>query len=112
MIDGAWEAGGLAVLWTGERERKLLYRHTNTTDGKLERIPQAVVAREDGLRLERAALANPGKLRVRLKMTNQIGGPLGPQDVCGGNRRDEKPDEKLVLGATLEFFERWRGAPA
>src|SRR5258708_8811780 len=79
MIDGAWEAGGLAVLWTGERERKLLYRHTNTTDGKLERIPQAVVAREDGLRLERAALANSGKLRVRLKMPNQICGARGTQ---------------------------------
>ncbi len=73
IIDRALKAGTLAILWTGERERKLLYRHTNTTDGKLERIPQAVVAREDGLRLERAALANPGKLRVRLKMPNGAG---------------------------------------
>src|SRR5437899_3039855 len=76
IIERALKAGGAAILWTGERERKLLYRHTNSTDGKLELIPQAVVAREDGLRLERAALASPGKIRVRLTMPNKIGGPV------------------------------------
>src|SRR5258708_22895152 len=45
IIDRALKAGTLAILWTGERERKLLYRHTNSTDGKLERIPQPVAAR-------------------------------------------------------------------
>src|SRR5260370_7169659 len=75
IIDRALKAGALAILWTGERERKLLYRHTNTTDGKLERIPQAVVAREDGLRLERAALANPRQPPVRLKIPNQLRAP-------------------------------------
>src|SRR5258708_6702958 len=110
MIDGAWEAGGLAVLWTGERERKLLYRHTNTTDGKLERLPQALVAREDGLRLERAALANPGKIRVRLAMPNKIGGPVEQQNVVAEIRGYEKPDEIVVLGAHLDSWELGTGA--
>src|SRR5258708_22177918 len=104
MIDGAWEAGGLAVLWTGERERKLLYRHTNTTDGKLERIPQAAVAREDGLRLERAALANPGKLRVRLKMPNQIGGRRGQQKGFGESFGGAKHGENVGVWAHLWFL--------
>src|SRR5258708_35649002 len=106
MIDGAWEAGGLAVLWTGERERKLLYRHTNTTDGKLERIPQAVVAREDGLRLERAALANPGKLRVRLKMPNKIGGAGGQQKVVGESCGERKPGEIVGPCSPLDSLGR------
>jgi hypothetical protein len=110
IIDRALKAGALAILWTGERERKLLYRHTNTTDGKLERIPQAVVAREDGLRLERAALANPGKLRVRLKMPNQIGGPVEQQNVVGEIRGYEKPDEIVVLGSHLDSWELGTGA--
>jgi len=110
IIDRALKAGALAILWTGERERKLLYRHTNTTDGKLERIPQAVVAREDGLRLERAALANPGKLRVRLKMPNKIGGPAEQQNVVGEIRGYEKPDEIVVLGAHLDSWELGTGA--
>jgi carboxypeptidase Q len=110
IIERALRAGALAILWIGERERKLLYRHTNSTDGKLERIPQAVVAREDGLRLERAALANPGKVRVRLTMPNKIGGPVEQQNVVGEIRGYEKPDEIVVLGAHLDSWELGTGA--
>jgi carboxypeptidase Q len=110
IIERALKAGALAILWTGERERKLLYRHTNSTDGKLERIPQAVVAREDGLRLERAALATPGKVRVRLTMPNKIGGPVEQQNVVGEIRGYEKPDEIVVLGAHLDSWELGTGA--
>jgi carboxypeptidase Q len=110
IIERAVKAGAAAILWTGERERKLLYRHTNTTDGKLERIPQAVVAREDGLRLERAALANPGKVRVRLNMPNKIGGPVEQQNVVAEIRGYEKPDEIVVLGAHLDSWELGTGA--
>jgi carboxypeptidase Q len=110
VIDRALKAGALAILWTGERERKLLYRHTNSTDGKLESIPQAVMAREDGLRLERAALANPGKVRVRLTMPNKIGGPVEQQNVVGEIRGYEKPDEIVVLGAHLDSWDLGTGA--
>ncbi|HET6931382.1 MAG TPA: M20/M25/M40 family metallo-hydrolase, partial [Candidatus Acidoferrum sp.] len=87
-----------------------LYRHTNSTDGKLERIPQAVVAREDGLRLERAALASPGKVRVRLTMANKIGGPVEQQNVVAEIRGYEKSDEIVVLGAHLDSWELGTGA--
>ena len=110
IIERAVKAGALAILWTGERERKLLYRHTNSPDGRLERIPQAVLAREDGLRLERAASANPGKIRVRLTMPNKIGGPVDQQNVIGEIRGYEKPDEIVVLGAHLDSWELGTGA--
>jgi carboxypeptidase Q len=110
IIERAVQAGAAAILWTGERERKLLYRHTNSTDGKLERIPQAVVAREDGLRLERAAMASPGKVRVRLSMPNKIGGPVEQQNVVAEIRGYEKPDEIVVLGAHLDSWELGTGA--
>jgi carboxypeptidase Q len=110
IIERALKAGAAAILWTGERERKLLYRHTNSPDGRLEPIPQAVVAREDGLRLERAALANPGKVRVRLTMPNKIGGPVEQQNVVGEIRGYEKPDEIVVLGAHLDSWELGTGA--
>jgi carboxypeptidase Q len=110
VIERALKAGALGILWTGERERKLLYRHTNSADGSLEKIPQAVVAREDGLHLERAALAYPGKIRVRLTMPNQIGGPAQEQNVVGEIRGYEKPDEIVVLGAHLDSWELGTGA--
>jgi carboxypeptidase Q len=110
IIDRAVKAGAAAILWVGERERKLLYRHTNSADGRLEELPQAVVAREDGLRLERAAVANPGNVRLRLTMRNKITGPVEQFNVVGEIRGYEKPDEVVVLGAHLDSWELGTGA--
>ncbi|HXX17510.1 MAG TPA: M20/M25/M40 family metallo-hydrolase [Candidatus Eremiobacteraceae bacterium] len=110
IIARAVKVGAAAILWTGERERKLLYRHTNTPDGRLEALPQAILAREDGLRLERTALAYPGKVRLRLSMPNQIGGPVEQENVIGEIRGYEKPDEVVVLGAHLDSWDLGTGA--
>jgi len=110
IIARAVRAGAAAILWTGERERKLLYRHTNSPDGRLEALPQAILAREDGLRLERTALAYPGKVRLRLTMPNRIGGPVEQENVIGEIRGYEKPDEVVVLGAHLDSWELGTGA--
>jgi len=110
IIERALKGGALAILWTGERERKLLYRHTNSPDGRLESIPQAVIAREDGLRLERLASAHPGKVRVRLSLPNKISGPMEQFNVVGEIRGYEKPDEIAVLGAHLDSWELGTGA--
>jgi len=110
IIERSVKGGAAAILWVGERERKLLYRHTNSPDGRLEDLPQAVVAREDGLRLERAAVANPEKVRLRLTMPNQITGPVEQFNVVGEIRGYDKPDEVVVLGAHLDSWELGTGA--
>ncbi len=110
IIERAVKAGAAAILWTGERERKLLYRHTNSSDGRLEALPQAIVAREDALRLERVINANPGKVRARLNMPNRIAGPVEQFNVVGELRGYEKPDEVVVLGAHLDSWELGTGA--
>jgi carboxypeptidase Q len=110
IIDRAIQGGAVAILWTAERERKLLYRHTNTGDGKLERLPQAILAREDALRLQRAVEAYPGKMRARLTLPNKIGGPVEQENVVGEIRGYEKPDEIVVLAAHLDSWELGTGA--
>ncbi len=110
IIERAVKAGAAAILWTSQRERKLLYRHTNSPDGKIEPIAQAVVAREDALRLQRAVAAYPGKVRLRLFMPNRIGGPVDQFNVVGEIRGYEKPDEIVVLGAHLDSWELGTGA--
>ena len=110
VIERAVKAGAAAILWTGERERKLLYRHTNSPDGRQEDLPQAILAREDGLRLERTATAYPGKVRLRLTMPNKISGAVEQQNVIGEIRGYEKPDEIVVLGAHLDSWELGTGA--
>ena len=110
IIERAKKAGAAAILWVGERERKLLYRHTNSPDGRLEELPQAVLAREDGLQLERAAVANPGKVRLRLTMPNKITGAVEQFNVVGEIRGYEKPDEVVVLAAHLDSWDLGTGA--
>jgi carboxypeptidase Q len=110
VIERAVKAGAAAILWTGERERTLLYRHTNSSDGRLEALPQAVVAREDALRLQRTAKSSPGKVRLRLTMPNTIRGPVEQHNVVGEIPGYEKPDEIVVLGAHLDSWELGTGA--
>src|ERR1700686_5325196 len=110
IIERAMKAGAAAILWEGARERLLLYRHTNTTDGQLEKTPQAIVAREDALRLSRTVLAYPGKILFRFSMPNKIGPPIDQQNVIAEIRGYEKPDESVILGAHLDSWDLGTGA--
>src|SRR5277367_3448528 len=110
IIARAVKAGAAAILWTSQRERLLLYRHTNTGDGTLEELPQAVVAREDALHLSRLIAAHPGKIRARFTMNNKIGGPVEQENVVGEIRGYERPDEVVLLGAHLDSWELRTGA--
>src|SRR5260370_31167527 len=109
-IERAVKEGAAAILWTGARERTLLYRHTNSLNGEIDRIPQAVVAREDGLKLVRLVAANPGKVRLKLSLPNEIGSPIEQENVVGEIRGYEKPDEVVILGAHLDSWELGTGA--
>src|ERR1700730_141663 len=110
VIDRAVRGGAAAILWMGARERLLLYRHTNTGDGTLDRIPQAVVAREDAMRLARTIAAYPGKVRASFSMPNKIGGAVQQENVVGEIRGREKPDEAVILGAHLDSWDLGTGA--
>ncbi len=110
MINQALKGGAAAILWMGARERLLLYRHTNSLLGEVDKIPQAVVAREDAMRLARMVTTYPGKVRVRFTMPNKIGGPVEQENVVGEIRGYEKPDEAVILGAHLDSWELGTGA--
>ena len=110
IIDRAVREGAAAILWMGARERLLLYRHTNSLAGEIDKIPQAMVAREDAMRLARTIAAYPGKVRVRFHMPNKIGGPIEQENVVGEIRGYEKPDEIVILGAHLDSWELGTGA--
>jgi len=110
IIERAVKSGAAAILWTSQRERLLLYRHTNTGDGTLEELPQAVVAREDALRLSRLIAAHAGKIRARFTTNNKISGAVEQENVVGEIRGYEKPDEVVLLGAHLDSWELGTGA--
>jgi carboxypeptidase Q len=110
IISSAVKGGASAIFWMGARERLLLYRHTNSLNGEIDKVPQAVVAREDAMRLARTVVAYPGKVRVHFDMRNKVGGPIEQENVVGEIRGREKPDESVILGAHLDSWEFGTGA--
>ena len=105
----ALTAGAAAILWMSTRENGLLYRHLTAWDGTLEKLPQAVVAREDALRMARD-LAAGKQVHVRLDLPNQVGGMAEAENVVAEIRGREKPDEFVVLAAHLDSWELGTGA--
>jgi carboxypeptidase Q len=108
-IDRAVKSGAAAILWMSTREHGLLYRHQNSLTGELDRLPQAIVAREDAERLARYVAAGE-KTRLRLSMPNRIGGPAEQENVVAEIRGREKPEEFVILGAHLDSWELGTGA--
>jgi carboxypeptidase Q len=110
IISRAVKGGASAILWMGARERLLPYRHTNSLTGGIDKIPQAVVAREDAMRLTRTVAAYPGRVRVHFGMPNKVGGPIEQENVVGEIRGREMPGESVILGAHLDSWEFGTGA--
>jgi hypothetical protein len=109
VIRHAKDSGALAILWMSTRDGTLLYRHSNTLAGKIDILPQAILARDDALRLEHL-LADGKNVRVRLRLPNRIGGPVEQENVVAEIRGREKPDEWVLLGAHLDSWELGTGA--
>jgi carboxypeptidase Q len=109
IIDRALKAKVLAIAFQSTRPHDLLYRHTNSLAGEIDRLPMVEVAREDGSRMARL-LASGQKLYADLSIPNHVGGPITATNVIGELRGSEKPDEFVVLGAHLDSWELGTGA--
>jgi carboxypeptidase Q len=109
IIERARKAGAAAIFWMSTRPSLLLYRHTVTWDGRIEVLPQAVVAREDAERIARF-LASGQKVRVHFEMPNRVSGPVESENVAGEIRGREKPGEFVLLGAHLDSWDLGTGA--
>lgn len=109
IIARAQQAGAAAIFWMSSRPNLLLYRHTNSGDGNLEKLPQAVVAREDAERIARF-IASGQRVRVHFEMPNRVSGPVEAENVVAEIRGREKPDEFVLVGAHLDSWELGTGA--
>ncbi|MHB8411098.1 MAG: M20/M25/M40 family metallo-hydrolase [Candidatus Acidiferrales bacterium] len=109
IIDRAVNAGAAAIFWMSTRPYLLLYRHNLSLTGQLERLPQAVLAREDALRMARFIAAGQ-PVKVHLDMPNKITEHATSENVVAEIRGSEKPDEFVLLGAHLDSWELGTGA--
>jgi Zn-dependent M28 family amino/carboxypeptidase len=109
LIDLAVKAKVRAVAFMATREHDILYRHTNSGAGEIDKLPMVIVAREDGERMARL-LAAGNLVWADLSIPNQIGGPIKTSNVIAEIRGSEKPDEFVILGAHLDSWELGTGA--
>jgi carboxypeptidase Q len=109
IIDRAVNAGAVAIFWMSTRPNLLLYRHSNTADGTLEKLPQAVIAREDAERMARF-LAKKVMVSVHLDLPNKISGPVESENVVAEIRGRENPKDFVILGGHLDSWELGTGA--
>lgn len=98
-----------AIAFMSTREHDLLYRHTNSVAGEIDRIPMVMIAREDGERIARL-LASGHPVWADLSIPNRIGGPFKTANVVAEIRGSEKPNEFVILGAHLDSWEMGTGA--
>jgi carboxypeptidase Q len=109
VIDLAVRWKALAVAFIATREHDILYRHTNSAVGEIDRLPMVIVAREDGERIARLLAA--GRLVwADLSIPNQLGGPVKTANVVGDIQGSEKPEEFVIVGAHLDSWELGTGA--
>ena len=109
IIDLAVKGKAKAIAFMATREHDILYRHTNSGEGELEKLPLVIVAREDGERIARL-LASGRQVWADLSIPNQIGGPIRAMNVIAEIQGSEKPDEFVILGAHLDSWELGTGA--
>ena len=109
VIDLAVKAKVRAVAFMATREHDILYRHTNSGAGEIDKLPMVIVAREDGERMARL-LAAGNLVWADLSIPNQIGGAIKTSNVIAEIRGSEKPDEFVILGAHLDSWELGTGA--
>ena len=109
VIDLAVKGKAKAIAFMATREHDILYRHTNSGVGEIDKLPMVLVAREDGLRIARE-LASGGQVWTDLSIPNQIGGPIRASNVVAEIKGSEKPDEFVIVGAHLDSWELGTGA--
>ncbi len=109
VIDRALAGKALAIAFQSSRPNDLLYRHTNSGNGEIDRLPMVLVAREDAGRVARL-LASGQKLFADLSIPNTVGGPITSSNVVAELRGSQKPDEFVILGAHLDSWDLGTGA--
>jgi carboxypeptidase Q len=109
IIEHAVAAHALSIAFQSTRPNDLLYRHTNSVNGEIERLPQVIVAREDAARIARL-LASGHNALADIEIPNHVAGPIKTANVIGELKGSEKPDEFVVLGAHLDSWELGTGA--
>ncbi len=109
VIEQARKGKAIAIAFESSRDHDILYRHINTGDGKIDVIPQVLLAREDAERVSRL-LAHGQKVEMSVSLPNRIGPEITTRNIVAEIKGTELPNEIVMLGAHLDSWELGTGA--
>jgi carboxypeptidase Q len=105
------DAGALAVLIAADKPHSILYTAPVefSATGRMAALPTLSLARED-VGLMRRMLSRGKTPRLRLEVTNRVGGAFEATNVVGEMTGGELPNELVVVGAHLDSNDLGPGA--
>jgi carboxypeptidase Q len=109
IIARSVEGKALLIAFTSSRDYDILYRHINTLSGKMDVIPQVLLAREDSLRIARL-IAHGEKVQVSVSLPNKVGPTITSHNVIAEIKGSELPNEVVIFGAHLDSWNLGTGA--
>jgi len=108
ILERARAAGASGLLFVGGRADNVLYRHVASMNLKPAPLPIAIVAREEGLRLQRLAQTGPARLRLDLDLVD--GPPYTARNVVAEIPGSDLKSEIVVAGAHVDSWDLGAGA--
>jgi Zn-dependent M28 family amino/carboxypeptidase len=109
IIDNAVKGKALLIAFTSSRDYDILYRHINDLSGKMDVIPQVLLAREDSLRIARL-IAHGEKVQMSVSLPNKVGPSITSHNVIAEIKGSELPNEVVIFGAHLDSWNLGTGA--
>jgi hypothetical protein len=108
ILERARAAGAAGLLFVGGRAGNVLYRHVASMNLKPAPLPIAILAREEGLRLQRLASSGPPRLRLELDLVQGPG--FAARNVVAEIPGTDLKDEIVVAGAHVDSWDLGTGA--
>ena len=109
IIARSVQGKALMIAFTSSRDYDILYRHINTLSGKMDVIPQVLLAREDALRIARL-VAHGEKVQMSVSLPNKVGPTITSHNVIAEIKGSELPNEVVIFGAHLDSWNLGTGA--
>jgi hypothetical protein len=109
VIERSVKGRALLIAFTSSRDYDILYRHINAWNGKMDVIPQVLLAREDALRIARL-IAHGEKVQMSVSLPNQVGPMITAHNVIAEIKGSDLPNEVVIFGAHLDSWNLGTGA--
>jgi Zn-dependent M28 family amino/carboxypeptidase len=109
VIERAVKGKALLIAYTATRDYDILYRHINTMNGKMDVIPQVLLAREDALRIHRL-IAHGEKVQMSVSLPNKVGPTITARNVIAEIKGTDLSNEVVIYGAHLDSWNLGTGA--